>query len=145
MPTWQRFWPGSAGISPLQELKEVIRNNFRKPVPGMTPVLLALSQKYQLVLLSDHALEWIQDIRQMHPFFGFFQYQFFSFQLQQTKREASTFTKLLDIIQKPPEACLFIDDSAQNVSAAENSGIKSIRFSNASQLLQELSMAGINL
>ena len=43
----------------VDELKDVIRANLERRVPGMEEVLDRLSSQTDLVLLSDHAAEWI--------------------------------------------------------------------------------------
>ncbi|HXV42288.1 MAG TPA: HAD-IA family hydrolase [Anaerolineae bacterium] len=120
------------------EIQTLIRKNFHQQVPGMEQLLLTLAGRYQLVLLSDHAPEWINYIQQVHPFLEIFSHQIFSYQLKQTKREPSTFLKVLAAIRQQPDQCLFIDDSAANISAAGTVGIKGIQFINSTQLVQEL-------
>jgi FMN phosphatase YigB (HAD superfamily) len=123
-------------ISP-DALKRVIRHNFHQRVPGMESLLGWLAIDHELVLLSDHAAEWVAYIRLIHPFLRLFKVQFFSFELKQTKREPSTFLTVLDAIHREPQECLFIDDSLTNVKVAEEVGIPSIRFTNAEQLSME--------
>lgn len=134
----QQQWP-----IPSQDIKALIRENFQRQVPGMESVLSTLARRYQLILLSDHASEWVNHIQQIHPFLETFNYQFFSYQLNQTKREPSTFLKVLATIQKQPGQCLFIDDSVLNVSTAETVGIKGIQFINSLQLIEELTKINV--
>jgi FMN phosphatase YigB (HAD superfamily) len=124
-------------ISP-DALKRVIRRNFHERVPGMESLLGRLAIDHELVLLSDHAAEWVAYIRSIHPFLRLFKAQFFSFELKQTKREPSTFHTVLEAIHREPQDCLFIDDSLTNVRVAEGAGIRGIRFVNAGQLRAEL-------
>jgi HAD superfamily hydrolase (TIGR01509 family) len=128
---------------PSTEIKALIRENFHQQVPGMEQLLLTLAGRYQLVLLSDHAPEWINYIQQVHPFLEIFTHQIFSYQLKQTKREPSTFLKVLATIRQQPDQCLFIDDSAANISTAGTIGIKGIQFINSTQLVQELTELSI--
>jgi FMN phosphatase YigB (HAD superfamily) len=124
-------------ISP-DALKRVIRRNFHQRVPGMESLLGRLAIDQELVLLSDHAAEWVAYIRSIHPFLRLFKAQFFSFELKQTKREPSTFHTVLEAIHRAPQECLFIDDSLTNVRVAQGAGIRGIRFVNAEQLRAEL-------
>lgn len=126
-----------------QEVKRIIRDNFHHRVPGMETVLARLAQQYELILLSDHAVEWVDYIHAIHPHLGLFRARFYSFELKQTKREASTFQKVLSAIERRPEHCLVVDDSAQNVSAAAAIGIPGIRFTTAEALTRELAARGI--
>ncbi len=72
----------------------------------MESLLGRLAIDHELVLLSDHAAEWIAYIRTIHPFLRLFKAQFFSFELKQTKREPSTFHTVLEAIHREPQtAC----------------------------------------
>ena len=127
---------------PAGEIKALLRQNFQRKVPGMEEILAYLAGRYELVLLSDHAAEWVKDILAMHPFLGLFSSRFFSFQLKQTKQEAATFREVLAQIDRRPEECLFIDDSAVNIQAAISAGVPSIRFTSAPELQQYLQNNG---
>jgi HAD superfamily hydrolase (TIGR01509 family) len=129
----RRAW----SISP-DALKRVIRRNFHQRIPGMQSLLAELEIDHELVLLSDHAAEWVAYIRSIHPFLRLFKAQFFSFELKQTKREPSTFHTVLEAIHRAPRDCLFIDDSLTNVRVAQGVGIAGVRFINAGQLRAEL-------
>jgi FMN phosphatase YigB (HAD superfamily) len=119
-------------------LKGVIRRNFHNPVAGAIDILMELASDYELVLLSDHAREWIAYIRTVHPFLGVFRHTLFSFNLRGTKRDPNTFARALDVISIPAGRCLFIDDNSTNICVAESVGIPSIRFLDAMQLAVEL-------
>ncbi|MBI1878851.1 MAG: HAD-IA family hydrolase [Chloroflexi bacterium] len=130
-------------LSPV-ELKQVIRQNFHEQIPGTVPLLETLAGHYELVLLSDHAREWVEYIRAVHTL-AMFKFIFFSYEIGQTKRTPSTFQKVLKQIGRRPEACLFIDDSLTNIKAAEAAGITGIQFESAAQLRQALAQRSIQV
>ena len=130
------------GIS-LDELQDVIRANLKRRVPGMGRVLNRLAAAYELVLLSDHATEWIEHVRRIHPFLKVFLAQFYSCELGQTKREPSTFRRVLREIDREPHECLFIDDYHKNIAIAASEGIPGILFESAEQLTRELTALGL--
>ena len=124
------------------ELKAIIRGNFHIKVEGMEELLAYLNGKYKLILLSDHAREWVEYILSVHPFLNLFDLRFFSFALRQTKKEPSTFTMVLKQINRAPEECLFIDDNPANVQNALTAGIRGIVFTSAVELKDELNRLG---
>jgi len=126
-------------------LKQVIRQNLHRRVPGMDGMFACLATRYELILLSDHAAEWVKYIRSVHSFLELFEAQFFSFDTQQTKGEPSTFRIVLEAIGREPQECLFIDDNPTNVRAATAVGIASIRFASAQQLIADLAGFGIQV
>lgn len=120
------------------ELKQAIRLNFHRRIPGMNGILNELAVKYEVFLLSDHAREWAEYIQTEHSFLHILRTRLFSYELQQIKKVPSTFTKVLQIIQRKPEECLLIDDSPMNIISAKSVGLKGIRFENATQLSNNL-------
>jgi len=131
-------------ISP-EQLKRVIRCNFHHEVPGVQPILDRLRRRYQLVLMSDHAREWMAYIRTIHSFFDKFAACFFSFELGQTKASPTAFTLVLDRLGQPAHACLFVDDSERNVAVAQSVGIAGVRFVDSADLGLQLRQAGLAL
>ena len=125
------------------DLKQIIRQNFHHRVPGMDDLLPRLRDKYRVFLLSDHVREWIEYIKTIHPFLEQFNAQFFSFHLKQTKRDPSTFSRVLASVQRDAADCIFVDDSERNVAAASSVGIPSIHFVSAAQLQADLRQMGI--
>jgi HAD superfamily hydrolase (TIGR01509 family) len=125
------------------ELKQLIRQNFHYQIPGTAPLLATLASRYDLILLSDHAQEWINYIRAVHPTLTLFKAIFFSFELGQTKKNPAIFQQVLARIGRRPEECIFIDDSLANIKAAEAVGIAGIQFQSAVQLQRELNKRGI--
>jgi HAD superfamily hydrolase (TIGR01509 family) len=124
-------------------VKLIIRHNFQRRVPGMVELVIQLAPGYELILLSDHAAEWVDSIKAIHPFLSLFKAQFFSFELKQTKREPSTFQKVLKALERQPSQCLVIDDNPQNVSAAASIGIPGICFTNVETLVDEVATHNI--
>ena len=67
--------------------KNVIRKNFHHEVEGMIEILENLSNDYKLILLSDHAEEWMEYIEKVYPFLDLFHRKYFSFQSGEIKRK----------------------------------------------------------
>ena len=118
--------------------KKVIRKNFHNEVEGMIELVEKLSKKYRLILLSDHAKEWIEYIDKIHPFLNLFDKRYYSFQSGEIKREKRSFELLLKENSLSPAECLFIDDGPTNILVAKEMGLKAIHFENVSQLGKEL-------
>jgi HAD superfamily hydrolase (TIGR01509 family) len=131
-------------ISPSR-LMEIIRRNFHEAVPGMSDVLKKLSERFSLVLLSDHAREWILYIEAHYGFFNLFREKFYSFELNSTKIQPSTFLTVIEKLKVKSEECLFIDDNERNVVVAKSLGMRAIRFTGVDRLLLELRNHGITI
>ena len=125
------------------ELKQIIRHNFRRRVPGMQTMLLALAQRYELVLLSDHGAEWVAAIHGYHPWLDVFGAQFFSYELRLTKRDPRTFRQVLRKVRQTEGDCVVVDHNEANLRTAAAAGLRAIRFTSAEQLANELTRHGL--
>ena len=132
-------WP-----TDIEHLRAAIRARFRGEVPGTADVLRGLPARYRLVLLTDHAREWIKDIRLCHrEILEIFNRSFFSYDLRRTKADPSTFRMVLALLGDKPAKCLLIDHEQANLAAAAATGIEGILFKDAKQLANALADRGI--
>ena len=126
-----------------EDLKCAIRETFQYPVAGMDQLVIDLSRRYQLVLFSDHAREWVEDICAKHHFMSLFAERYFSFDSGKSKRQGTAFAEMLTRIRRPSHACLLIDDNPENIEKAAELGIRGIVFRDLPQLLQDLPKFGV--
>ena len=122
----------------LKTLKALIRKNFHREIEGTQPILVHLANKYEVILLSDHAEEWVQYIKSIHSFWGEFRQLFFSYEIGKTKKEPEAFEMVLKEMGYYPEECWFVDDNARNIATAASVGINCLQFQNADQLKKQL-------
>jgi len=128
----------------LDAIKELIRSNFHKRIPGTLEIAVELSKKYELSLLSDHAKEWVEYINEIHPFISnVFSHVYYSCFYGMTKREVSLFKMVIRDLNTEPGQCLFIDDSERNIQVASMTGLKVIHFKNHLQFREELERRGL--
>jgi HAD superfamily hydrolase (TIGR01509 family) len=125
-----------------QELSAGVRRIFRQPVPGKPELVLSL-RRHRLVLFSDQAREWWEDIAVTHAFIRVFEQRFLSFDMGQTKRHVGTFQRVLTELGGEPHNCVFIDDLQWNVERAERVGIRSHRFTSTTALRAFLAQEGL--
>ena len=126
-------------------LKKIIRDNFCYDVPGMADIVQQLSERYLLVLLSNHGKEWAEYIESVHGFLKVFKYRFYSYDMKCSKANPDIYLRLLEKIKLRPNNCLFIDDREKFLEIAKNQGIHTIRFENCEHLKLSLSEFGIQV
>lgn len=129
----------------LKELKQIIRNNFHHVIGEMDELISELSKRYSLILLSDHAKEWINYIEGYHKFLKYFSYRNYSFKTGHLKYEIHNFKILLNDLNIPSDSCLFIDDRKENIETAQHCGITGIVFKDQEQLIKESDRYGVFL
>jgi len=59
------------------------------------------------------------------------------------KPDSAIYRQALDISQRVPEECIFIDDRQLNIESARRLGMRTIHFQNAEQLAKDLMHEGI--
>jgi putative hydrolase of the HAD superfamily len=111
------------------------------PIPdGAMGILheLAAADKCMLGALNNEARE-LNDYRFDH--YGLrevFQVAFSSCYVGLRKPEPAIYRRTLDILGRPPERVLFIDDREQSIAGAQAAGMKTIQFTGADALRHEL-------
>ena len=124
----------------VEQLKIAIRQNLNKPIPGTMEIIKELKEgKYQLILLSDHAREWMEYIEEKNKDLEIFDKKIFSYDIGAVKSDKQTFKIVLEQTGIVADETLFIDDYEKNVENSEAVGIHGIVFENAEQLRKTLS------
>ena len=85
---WQQVRDRARWPMTVAALEALVREIFRRPVPGMPELLTAL-RAHRLMLLSDQGREWMAYLDATHPFLGLFERRFLSFEMGQTKHSGS--------------------------------------------------------
>lgn len=94
-------------------------------------------------LVSDHVAEREEELWYLHPeIFSLISRKIWSFEQSKLKSDKDFFSELLRNYKIDKDEVLFIDDMTINVLAADKAGIKSILFTNAKQLEEDLESLG---
>jgi putative hydrolase of the HAD superfamily len=116
-----------------------------KPIEGTLEVVgrLARPGRYLLGTLNNESRE-LNGYRIEHfglrKYFGVFMSSCF---LGVKKPEDEMFRLALDLSQRKPEECIFIDDRELNLECAARLGLRTLHFKNAAQLDQDLHQKGL--
>ena len=117
-----------------------------KPLPdGALGILaeLAASDNYLLGALNNEARETNEYRFQKFGLRNCFEVALSSCYLGLRKPDLAIYKRALDILGRPPQRVLFIDDREENVAGAVTAGMKGIRFAGADALRQELASLGV--
>jgi putative hydrolase of the HAD superfamily len=104
---------------------------------------LAASNKYMLGALNNEARETNQYRFETFGLSRYFKVALSSCYLGLRKPDAAFFQRALDILDRPPQRILFIDDRADNAAAAAEAGMKALVFTGADQLQRDLVNLGV--
>lgn len=119
-------------------LKRLIRKNLNIPVEGTMDIIKNLSDKYNLILLSDHVKEWVEYMYSDNLDLSIFKHKYFSYDCKKIKSDEGVFKYIINDQKINPEETIFIDDYESNVKVANEAGIRGIVFKDANQLKNEL-------
>ena len=146
-------WPFDA-----DELKTILSMNLAETIPGTLSVYQRIighpysfkkGPRFHIVgrpdfwLVSDHIAEREEELWYLHPeIFSLISRKVWSFERSKLKSDKDFFAELLRGSDVDKDKLLFIDDMVVNVLAADKAGIKSILFTNAKQLEEDLESLG---
>ena len=99
---------------------------------------LSLSNKYHLATINNESFELNQYRINNFNLKKYFKNFFSSCFLGTRKPEPEIFLKALNVLQKNPGECLFIDDREENYQSAKSLGLNSIHLENPSELIEKL-------
>ncbi|HUV68998.1 MAG TPA: HAD-IA family hydrolase [Terracidiphilus sp.] len=104
---------------------------------------LAASNKCMLGALNNEARETNEYRFKKFGLRNYFQVALSSCSLGVRKPEMGIYQRALDILGRPAERILFIDDRTENVAAAVEAGMRGIHFAGESGLRRELAGLGV--
>jgi len=125
----ERCWPIT-----VEGLRETIRRNLLQSDNRAIALVTSLAEKMDVVILSDHAREWADFVRQNHPFLQVFKRQFYSYETGFTKSDPRAFTHVLRTMHVAAEESLFIDDRLPNIETAISVGLKTHHYTTVETL-----------
>jgi len=106
---------------------------------------LARTRKYLLATINNEPRELnirrIDQFNLRREFEAFFSSCFVHIR----KPDEAIYRLALEVTQRRPEECLFIDDRALNLESARQMGMRTIHFENAAQLRQDLQANGVTV
>jgi len=106
---------------------------------------LARTRKYLLATINNEPRELnirrIEQFNLRREFEAFFSSCFVHIR----KPDEAIYRLALEVTQRRPEECLFIDDRALNLECARQMGMRTIHFENAAQLRQDLQANGVTV
>lgn len=106
---------------------------------------LARRRKYLTATLNNESAELNAYRIQHFHLRDYFMVFFTSCFLGLRKPDPRIYRLAMDLTQRAPEECVFVDDRPLNVESAGRAGMRAIRFENAAQLRRELAALGVEL
>lgn len=112
---------------PNSAMKDYIEHHLTLD-KGFIPFAEKVKGKYDLVLLSNDVPEWSEYITEYFGLNKYFSHEIISGNIGARKPDFKIFDDCLEIIGARPAECIFVDNSAKNLVAAEEVGISPVLF-----------------
>lgn len=115
------------------------------PIHDTVEIFRELKERghYKIYALTNWSAELFPKALELYDFLHWFDGRVVSGEEGMRKPAPEFYQVLLDRYDLKPEDVIFIDDNLRNVKAAEAMGIKSIPFTNAAQLHEDLKKLGV--
>ncbi len=85
-------------------------------------------RQYNFVLLSNDVKEWSKYLFELHGLQKYFTESIISGEIRMRKPENRIFAYTIKHLQCNPQECVFVDNSVQNLNAAQQTGINTVLF-----------------
>ena len=150
---WDNFLQASKINVDKKYLKEKVRSSLY-PLGHSTRIINLLKNysfdyaqdlRYKLGVLSNHAKEWSEFMKQKFDLFKSFDQLIFSCDVGIRKPDPKIYEIALEQLKCDARECIFIDDKKRNTDAAEKLGIKGVVFEKYSKLVEDLSSVGVKI
>lgn len=103
---------------------------------GFRPFAERMGGSYDFVLLSNDVAEWSAYLMELHGLKGYFQDVIVSGQVHMRKPQEEIFCYTLERLGCAAQECVFVDNSAANLRAAEKLGIQTVHFNRDSEVYE---------
>lgn len=114
-------------VDPAFHMRDYIEHHLTLD-SGFHPFAKRFSEKYDFVLLSTDVSEWSRYITEYHHLDGYFRQKIVSGDVGLRKPDPAIYAYTLKTLGVSGEDCLFVDNSVENLRAAEAFGITPILF-----------------
>lgn len=91
-------------------------------------------KQYHFVLLSNDVKEWSKYLFELHGLQKYFKESIISGEIHMRKPENRIFSYAIEHLQCNPQKCIFVDNSVQNLNAAQKAGMHTVLFNRDNQI-----------
>lgn len=119
-----------------EELIDLIIKTF--PInPKIISLIDKIKDKYKIVILSNQVESWLEKVIDDNNLRDKFRHFINSYHVGKKKPDKEIFKIALERSDSRPDETLFIDDSEENIKAAQELGIQCIKYVTFEQFLKE--------
>jgi N-acetylglucosaminyldiphosphoundecaprenol N-acetyl-beta-D-mannosaminyltransferase len=139
---WSKFvgWFGTK--RDVRELRQKMLDGYTG-YPEMWALVKRLKKKYRVAMLTNNVREWMPLFEEKFHLSKHFEPIVASCYEGLRKPDMEIFKKIVERLDLPPRACIFIDDHRRNSVQAHRLGMTGIHFVNPRQTIEALRKLGV--
>ena len=142
----EEYWRSILQHYGLEKSDSKVTNLIQEDVKSWTQINDSMIQfikenrgrLHKLAIISNMTRDCLVFMKKHFQWLKLFDELIFSCELGMNKPDTQIYEACLSRIEMPPQECLFVDDSVENVNGAMKSGIEVIHFKSFFQFWQEL-------
>ena len=142
------FWKNFLTISESEKLNiepaKMFWRDFQKPIENMLSLVVRIKENYQVSALANTAKEWFDFKRQKFDLDEYFDVIVASGHVGIAKPSPEIFQIILNRLNAKAEECLFIDNKEKCLLSARKMDMRTVLFTNQTELERKLLKVGIN-
>lgn len=129
------------------ELKLLINEfpDYLIPNQNTIDILIYLSKKYNIYILSNFQSAPFKRLEKKHDFFNLIKGKVISNDVMMKKPELGIYDYLITKYRLIPSECIFIDDLKENIATAKKILINGIQYESSNQLKKDLTRYSIHI
>jgi putative hydrolase of the HAD superfamily len=128
--------------------RETFRNfmfSLSQPKPEPLELARNLARRYLMVTINNESRELNEYRIRQFGLVQIFDLFLTSCYVRLRKPDVQIYGLALDLLQKAPDECCFIDDRMENIEGAKQAGLHSVLMGDVTQLKKDLQLLGIAL
>ena len=122
------FWGQLGFESDYPDIEKDYLDSCLKLDPEFVDIARSLKESYSLAVLSNDVKEWSSYLRNKLELNELFMVVIISGEIGYRKPDREIYTILLDRIHESPSSCILVDDRSENLYAASQLDMKTVKF-----------------
>lgn len=140
---WEALRRTTGIIGSDEEFRREILDRFVLR-PWVLDLVRRVRRLVRIVAILSDQTNWLDELDARYHFFKEFYYVFNSYHLGASKMDAKTFSDVASEIGCDPWEILFIDDNEGHIERARSRGLHAVLFVDQADLLDNLTLLGLN-
>jgi putative hydrolase of the HAD superfamily len=134
---WEKFSARYNFTMEIGQMRQIIFDRFVIRTEMFDLVKEISENGFRVAILSDQ-VNWLDIFNEKYDFFKLFEKVYNSYHLGKGKKDISIFSDVCKDMGVAPAEALFVDDSEGHIGRAEETGLKTVYFTDVKKNIEEI-------